>query len=64
MADKEGDKMKEFILNDVEVGFWMEGKTLFCKVLEMGADIYCCGNKPMPETEAEALKLTETAWIW
>ena len=57
-------KMKEFKLNDVEVVFWKEGNTLFCKVDEMGADVYCCGTKQMPETEAEALKLAETAWIW
>lgn len=56
--------MKEFKLMGSEVQFWHEGNVLFCKVVEMGADIYCCGNKPMPATDEEALKLTETAWIW
>ena len=56
--------MKEFELNDYTVMFWYEGKTLFCKVVEMGADVYCCGDHEMPETEDEALKLTETAWLW
>ena len=56
--------MKEFKLNDYTVVFWLEGNTLFCKVDEMGADVYCCGSKAMPETEDEALKLTETAWLW
>ena len=56
--------MKEFKLNDVEVVFWYEGNTLFCKVDEMASDVYCCGTQSMPETEEEALKLAETAWIW
>lgn len=55
---------KEFKLNDVDVVFWYEGNTLFCKVDEMGADLYCCGNREMPNTVEEAVKLTETAWIW
>ena len=56
--------MKEFKLNDYEVVFWQEGNTVFCKVVEMGADIYCCGNRQMPETEEDAWKLIETAWMW
>ncbi len=56
--------MKEFNLNDIEVVFWQEGNTLFCKVAEMGADVYCCGTHAIPETEDEALKLTEKAWMW
>lgn len=58
--------MKEFKLteDEIEVMFWYEGNTLFCKVAEMGADVYCCGAKAMPETADEALKLTETAWLW
>lgn len=56
--------MKKFELNDVDVVFWYEGNVLFCKVEEMGADVYCCGIRTMPETDDEALKLTETAWLW
>lgn len=56
--------MKEFELNGLDIEFWFEGKTLFCKVIEMGAEIYCCGNKQMPTTNEEAMELAENVWLW
>ncbi len=56
--------MKTFELNGYEVEFWNEGPWLFCRLGEMGADIYCCGDRQMPKTDDEAMKLTEIAWIW
>lgn len=56
--------MKEFKLNGTDVRFWYEEGNLWCKVLDMGADIYCCGNRPMPTTDEEALNLTKIAWLW
>ena len=55
---------KAFIINGTGVVFWQEAGTVFCKVDEMGADTYCCGIKPMPTSDEEALELAETAWIW
>lgn len=56
--------MKEFEYNDITVKFWKEGSIVFCKVEEMGADLYCCGERELPETVEEAVKMTETAWAW
>lgn len=56
--------MKTFELNGYEVEFCNEGPWLFCRLGEMGADIYCCGDRQMPKTEEEAMKLTQIAWIW
>ena len=55
--------MKEFKLNGVTVVFWHFGTALFCKIAEMGADVYCCGVCDMPTTDEEALALTEKAWL-
>lgn len=57
-------EMKKFRMEGVTVVFWKECGTLFCKVSEMGADLYCCGDRQMPKTKEEALKLTEVAWLW
>ena len=56
--------VKTFEVDDVEVLFWYEGATLFCRVHDMGSEIYCCGSARMPENEADVLKITETAWVW
>lgn len=56
--------MKQFELEGFTVVFWKEAGTVFCRVDEMGADVYVCRTDTLPQTEAEALALTETAWIW
>lgn len=61
---KEKKEVKKFKVRGGTLVFWFEGKTLFCKVKEMGTDIYCCGDKQMPETKIQALRYAETAWIW
>lgn len=56
--------MKRFSTKIGTLVFWYEGKTLFCKIEEMGADVYYCGHKAMPETKVQAMRLAETAWVW
>ena len=55
--------MKVYTLNGADVLFWIESGTLFCRLVD-DLDVYCCGSRRMPETEAEALDLIQTAWIW
>ena len=57
-------KEKRFRIGGVVIVFWKEQHTLWCKVEEMGADIYCCGDAKMPRTKKQALALTERAWLW
>ncbi len=58
------EEAKQYKLGGTVVKFWKESGTVFCKVDEMGADVYVCKSDELPQTKAEALKLTETAWIW
>lgn len=48
----------------VEVLFWYEGNTLFCRIPNIDEDTYCCGTAKMPETEDEVLAVTKSAWVW
>lgn len=56
--------MKEFKIEETTVVFWKDAGAVFCKVDEMGADVYCCSGHELPSTEAEAMKMAETAWMW
>lgn len=59
--------MKRFHLNGVDVVFWNESNTLFFRVYiknEIVSELYCCGNRPFPETDKEALELTKIGWVW
>lgn len=58
------DEAKQYKLGGTVVKFWKESGTVFCKVEEMGADVYVCKTDTLPLTKAEALALTKTAWLW
>lgn len=59
---------KVFDLCGRSMMFWTSGATVFCEPeyteTEVSRLIYCCGKRSLPETEEEAQKLLEKAWIW
>lgn len=56
--------MKHFNFSGIDVVFWRESNALFFKVFEVSSEVYCCGDRPIPETDKEALELTQIGWIW